>query len=73
MCARLLRPKVGPHNLYNMMDFCPTAELSLDQWNAALMPNPDGSLRRMDEPLHQATKLFGNTASTNLPLGERQR
>ena len=37
-----MNKEVGPHNLYNMMDFCPSVELELEQWNAALRPNADG-------------------------------
>ena len=73
-----MNKEVGPHNLYNMMDFCPATELELEQWNAALRPNADGSLPRMDEPRHQASLRAAAAgpavgADPELPLGSRQR
>jgi hypothetical protein len=47
---------VGPHNFYNLDDFCPTEEektATMDVWVASMQANPDGSLPRMDELLHK--------------------
>ena len=46
---------VGPHNFYNVDDFCPGAELlSFDEWSRAtsLEPRADGTIPRMDAALH---------------------
>ena len=63
-----MNKEVGPHNLYNMMDFCPATELELEQWNAALRPNADGSLPRMDEPRHQASRRAAAAGYGNLDI-----
>jgi len=47
---------VGPHNFYNLDDFCPTVEeksATMNVWEASMQPLPDGSLPRMDELLHK--------------------
>ena len=54
---------VGPHNFYNLDDFCSTDDVdgntgsraahTLAEWEASVAVRPDGSLPRMDELLHQ--------------------
>ena len=50
---------MGPHNLYNVDDFCPSMDpdapgYSLADWDAAMAPNADGTLPRMDKLLHDS-------------------
>lgn len=58
-CAALLKQmnvEVGPHNFYNVDDFCPSAEsggYTLDEWVKSMSPLPDGGLPRMDALLHR--------------------
>ena len=52
--------EVGPHNLYNVDDFCPSMNpdnssgFELDDWEAAMAVREDGSMPRMDKLLHAA-------------------
>jgi hypothetical protein len=49
-------------------------ELTLDEWDKALLPNEDGTSNRMDAPLHNGRSAAQSAASDpQLPLGERQR
>eukprot|EP00041_Stephanoeca_diplocostata_P033553 m.1112329 g.1112329 ORF g.1112329 m.1112329 type:complete len:295 (-) comp24362_c0_seq49:3009-3893(-) len=53
---------IGPHNLYNMQDFCPTEEsggATLFDWLRSMKPREDGSLPRMDELLHRQPTVPG--------------
>ena len=51
---------MGPHNLYNVDDFCPSMNpdnssgFELDDWEAAMAVREDGSMPRMDKLLHAA-------------------
>lgn len=90
-CKNLLQKMnkaVGPHNFYNLDDFCAGKDLvSLNEWEQMLQPRPDGTLRRMDEALHLSPscapgqtdlKAFPHCSESNnnakaSPLGETQR
>ena len=69
-----MNTQVGPHNLYNMMDFCPGAALLGPQgWAQALsQAGARGAALRMDEPLHAAPSRCNDAADAS-PLGARQR
>jgi hypothetical protein len=68
------------------MDFCPGNAATAAEWEAALAPRADGTVGRMDEPLHthrmqQRAEVSASAAGAAaaaapappLPLGQRQR
>eukprot|EP01047_Picozoa_sp_COSAG01_P061503 COSAG01_NODE_7694_length_3095_cov_2.219553_4_plen_195_part_00 len=59
--------EVGPHNLYNVDDFCPTmnpdAKFTLDDWTASMATNADGSVPRMDKLLHESPTAAADASS----------
>jgi len=69
-----MNAQVGPHNLYNMMDFCPGAALHGPAgWARALeRSGPRGTAVRMDEQLHASPSRCADAAGAG-PLGVRQR
>ena len=69
-----------------VMDFCPGNAATAAEWEAALAPRADGTVGRMDEPLHthrmqQRAEVSASAAGAAaaaapappLPLGQRQR
>lgn len=46
---------VGPHNFYNLDDFCSIPEFgaTIQEWLDSIAPRDDGSLPRMDELVHR--------------------
>ena len=72
-----ISPEVGPHNLYNVDDFCPSMNpdapgLELADWVAAMRPNDDGSLPRMDKLIHESP-TGAAPGDEDLPLGAYER
>lgn len=66
--------QVGPHNLYNADDFCPSMAPdgpTLDDWDAAMKLNADGTMPRMDRLLHERPTLAGNGGAMELGAYER--
>ena len=66
---------MGPHNLYNVDDFCPSMNpdnssgFELDDWEAAMAVREDGSMPRMDKLLHAApTCVTAHDPSPGLSL-----
>ena len=68
---------VGPHNFYNLDDFCPTVEeksATMQVWEASMQPLPDGSLPRMDELLHSnPTVALASKEAPQPPQPQQQR
>jgi hypothetical protein len=46
-----MNDEVGPHNFYNLQDFCPGTALPMKEWIAAttLQERADGTIGRMDQ------------------------
>lgn len=109
-CRKLtdqMNAEVGPHNFYNLQDFCPNKDsldfdrtsgtttssasmgLTMSEWLAVLEPRPDGTIPRMDAPLHDeespAKSAAGascatvsgsgssSSSSAPIPLGAEER
>ena len=70
--------EVGPHNLYNVDDFCPSmdpdapAGFELADWDAAMEPNADGSMPRMDQLQHESP-TGPAMGDEDMPLGAYER
>ena len=74
--------EVGPHNLYNVDDFCPSMNpdlpgFELADWEAATFDgsqytSADGSMPRMDKLMHERP-TGGEPDDTAVPLGAYER
>lgn len=84
----MISQQAGPHNLYNVEDFCPSTSPdsggpTLDDWDRAMEPHADGTMPRMDALLHNSpTRGIRDSWVASgeplplplpLPLGEEQR
>lgn len=66
-CSQALKQmnqEVGPHNFYNLADFCPAKEAyTMMEWEASMASLSDGSMPRMDMLLHENPTVGRNEVS----------